>query len=313
MFLPTRIVHPYERVPYATYSLISVNVLIFVLTWGRLRGVVERFALDTQDFALHQLITGQFLHLGVIHLVGNMLFLAVYGRYVEERLGPLRYLAAYLFFGVVGAATYLAASEGVGAGASGAISGLMGFVMVVAPWAEVSVVFIFYYFVRPFHLAAFWLVGLWILFQVLRALRAGPWDDVAYSAHFGGFLAGCALGALLRNPVCKGTKWYVDPTPLEGGVEAVRRLRRSRGWLSRAEPAPTHEVVLRSIKEAPSQVALIKLLMVRCGMEPDAGRKRLDALLDGEPQSFVFPDAGSASAFAQEARQLGADSALKTP
>jgi len=131
--LPTEIVHPYQRVPYVTYGLLGLNVALHVLTLGSEEQELADFALSTSDFAIYQLLTHMFLHVGLVHLLGNMLFLWVYGRYVEERLGPARYAGAYLLFGLFSALFFCLFSRGSAVGASGAISGLMGFVLVGAP------------------------------------------------------------------------------------------------------------------------------------------------------------------------------------
>jgi membrane associated rhomboid family serine protease len=140
VLLPTRIAHRYERAPIVTNILAGANILVFVvggLLWNRLpRGL----ALDPQAFRPHRLITSAFLHLGFLHLLFNMLFLAVYGRHVEDRIGHLRYLGAYLLCAVGGGLGHRPSGDPRAAvGASGAISGMMGFVFVGAPWAEVEV------------------------------------------------------------------------------------------------------------------------------------------------------------------------------
>ncbi len=308
MFLPTKVLHPYERVHYVTYALLGANVAIWLLTLQDMEGALRNFALDTYDTAPHQLITSMFLHAGPAHLLGNMLFLVVYGRYVEERLGPLRFAGAYLLFGLVAGLFYLVFSQGLAVGASGAISGLMGFVLVGAPWAQVRVLFLFYFVGRFFNIEAFWMVGMWIGFQVLYAVYGS--DNVAYSAHFGGFFAGCGLAALMQSPICEGTDWWLDPSPPEGGVAAVNRLkhaRRTRSVMQRplAEEEPMHEVAFESLEDAPSAVAVIKLLMRRVGLGPEDAKRRLDAVRDDGPQHFAFADAPSAESFAEEARALG--------
>jgi membrane associated rhomboid family serine protease len=100
MLIPAEIEHPYERTAYATYALIGACVATFVLQFVLPDAVLAALALDPRAFAPHQLITSGFLHVGLLHLIGNLLFLGVYGRYVEDRLGPARFLGLYLACGV---------------------------------------------------------------------------------------------------------------------------------------------------------------------------------------------------------------------
>jgi len=121
------------------------------------------------------------------------------------------------------------------------------------------VLFILYVKYTTFEIDAFWWVGGWVAFQVLYAYYAP--GNVAYAGHFGGLLAGCALAALLRSPVCEGTNWWLDPAPPGGGAAAVKRLKHARTFRGpsgkRKEPVeePGFVVVLQSLEEAPSQVA----------------------------------------------------------
>jgi membrane associated rhomboid family serine protease len=299
VLLPVRIDHPYQRIPYVTNTLLGVAVGVFVLTLGRGDRVFPAFGLNTEDFRVYQPITYLFLHAGLFHLLGNVLFLAVYGRYVEERLGPWRYLVTYLGLGVVAGGVQALSTRGVGVGASGAISGLMGLVLVGAPWAQVRVVPIFGPHLRDsFTIAAFWLVGLWVVTQVVLAAKAPPWSRVGYDAHLSGVLAGGLLAFVLRSPRRKTSGWYLDPSPPGGGPESTRRLRSAR----RIGHAG---VVFHSLEGVSSPVAVIKLLMVRCDLEPEEAKRRLDEVREGRPQRFAFPDEAAAGAFEKDARDLG--------
>jgi membrane associated rhomboid family serine protease len=129
---------------------------------------------------------------------------------------------------LVAGLAYLAFAERPSVGASGAISGLMGYVLVAAPWVEVRVVIgIWFTYSRPYDLAAGWLLVPWILFQFVEG-SIGDASDVAVSAHIGGFAAGAAGAALMRSRLAEGTPWYIDPRPPAGGRAAVDRLRRAR-------------------------------------------------------------------------------------
>ena len=322
MLLPVRVAHTYQRTPVATWALLGINVGAFLLTLGTDFEETRPLVLDTHAFAPHQLLTSMFLHAGWLHLAGNMLFLWVYGRYVEERMGSLRYTAIYLTCGLVGSLCFAVFTGGSCVGASGAISGLLGFVLVGAPWAEVQVLILwgpYGTWTRPLNVAAFWLVGFWILFQVLMA--AASWgfiSGVAYSAHIGGCLAGAGFALVLRRPAFLGTGWYLDPSPPGGGPEATRRLRRARRATAVHAGEAQFHVEIRSLDGIPSRVAVIRLLMKRKDMEPAVADGLLKRVEGGEPESLTFADEEAAIRFAREARGLGVratflDSAPTTP
>jgi hypothetical protein len=137
-----------------------------------------------------------------------MLFLFVYGRYLEERLGWMRYLGLYLALGIGASLVYFVVSMGSkipALGASGAISGLMGVVLVAAPKAQVQVIWRFY----SFHLPAFLLLGVWLLEQF--AIGAMGDSGIAVSAHLGGFALGAIAAAVMRGPFLTNSGWHLDP------------------------------------------------------------------------------------------------------
>ena len=230
MFIPFAVEYSFERTAFVTIGLVAVNVLVALLA-GLPGGAVDAgYALVPGEFHLHQLITHAFLHAGFLHLLGNMLFLWVFGRYVEDRLGPLRFAAVYLAGAVLSGLAQLAfGGERPTVGASGAVAGLMGYVLVAAPWLEVRCTLLFGGNAsRVYDLAAGWLLIPWVLFQLMEA-ALGSWSDVAAAAHLGGFFFGAGAAAVMRSRYCVGTGWYIDPRPPPGGKAAVNRLRRARG------------------------------------------------------------------------------------
>lgn len=145
------------------------------------------------------LITSQFLHGGIAHLFGNMLFLWIFGDNIEDAMGHIRYFIFYLLCGILAGLCHVLSTFLFGQnplipslGASGAISGVLGAYILLHPGRGVHVWF--YLFVAT--LPAFIVVGIWFVFQILNGLgtlggqEAG---DVAYAAHIGGFIAGLVL------------------------------------------------------------------------------------------------------------------------
>jgi len=204
------------RMPIVNYALIVINILVFVFLQGM--GANEKFTyafstvpaeiLTGRDIATgplqptpvpvyFTLITSMFMHGGWAHLLGNMLFLWVFGDNLENRLGPGRYLIFYLVCGIIAslAHVFLAGADAIvpSLGASGAISGVMGGYLLLFPSRRVRV-----FMGRGItEVPAFVALGIWIVFQIISQMGVLGGDQggggVAYAAHIGGFIAGLAL------------------------------------------------------------------------------------------------------------------------
>lgn len=203
---PIRDHNPSGQTPYVTFTLIAINVLVFLWyftslsEWDTQRlflawGLVPARLMSGEG--LETVATSMFLHAGWMHLGGNMLFLWIFGDNLEEEMGHLGFLIFYL---VCGAAAGLAqALPDPGAltpmvGASGAIAGVMGGYLLLFPKARVDVLFIFIIFFRIFAIPAWIVLGIWLALQIFSGV-ATPTDagGVAYWAHVGGFVAGLVL------------------------------------------------------------------------------------------------------------------------
>ena len=144
------------------------------------------------------LITSQFLHGGLTHLIGNMLFLWIFGNNVEDKLGRVKFLIFYLTVGVLSGLTqwvFSAQSMIPGLGASGAIAGVMGAYILRFPRVSVNT-FIPPFFILP--IPAFAYLGIWFVQQALSSIAQpmGNQGGVAYWAHSGGFVFGAVLGVM---------------------------------------------------------------------------------------------------------------------
>ncbi len=141
-------------------------------------------------------LTSLFLHGGIIHIAGNLLFLWVFGRRVEDRLGRVAYAGFYLAAGVVAAAAHVVAGPNSTVpfiGASGAIAGVMGAYLVWFPQARINTLF-FVFVIIWFKVQARWILLAWFVLQFFTSPNSG----VAWVAHVGGFLFGMAVAWLLR-------------------------------------------------------------------------------------------------------------------
>jgi membrane associated rhomboid family serine protease len=149
------------------------------------------------------IFTSMFLHGGVLHLAGNMLYLWIFGNNIEDALGHVRFVLFYLVSGVAAALAMAfmdPASTMPMVGASGAISGVLGAYMLLYPRARVTVLVPLLIILYPFRLSAVWVVGAWFAMQLLSATISTPGSPgVAWWAHVGGFLAGMALTPFLKS------------------------------------------------------------------------------------------------------------------
>jgi membrane associated rhomboid family serine protease len=146
-----------------------------------------------------------FLHGGLFHIAGNMLYLWIFGNNVEDTLGHFRFLGFYLLAGVGAAVAQVVMSPESRipmVGASGAISGVLGAYLFLFPHATVLTLITFGFFIRFVHIPAVIVLGFWIVVQVLNGLisvgRVSDEGGVAWFAHIGGFVAGIVLLFLFR-------------------------------------------------------------------------------------------------------------------
>ncbi|MCV2873854.1 rhomboid family intramembrane serine protease [Defluviimonas sp. WL0050] len=204
---PIRDHNPSERTPYVVYALIAANAIAFLLQLpytGSERAMLGFWrdwamipAAVTQGGEVHGIFTSMFLHAGLMHLAGNMLFLWIFGDNMEDQLGHLGFLIFYLAGGVAAALAHIAsAPDSVvpTVGASGAIGAVLGGYLLLFPKARVDILIIFVVFFRVFTIPAFVMLGLWFAMQIFSGVST-PADGggVAYWAHAGGFIAGIAF------------------------------------------------------------------------------------------------------------------------
>jgi rhomboid family protein len=222
-----------RSVPLVTIGLIVVNVLVYlyevslgaggreaigpgaaealVLEFGatpcRLSGACA--ALDDFPGPVVTVFTSMFMHsLNPVHVVGNMLYLWIFGDNVEDTLGHGRFLALYLLAGVAAAITQTLSAPRSAVpmiGASGAVSGVLGAYVLLFPYATIVTVVGFAFFWRFVHIPAMAMIGFWVIMQLLfgyltvsASTRGAESGGVAWFAHIGGFLAGVVLLFLIR-------------------------------------------------------------------------------------------------------------------
>ncbi|MGB7297231.1 MAG: rhomboid family intramembrane serine protease [Candidatus Aminicenantales bacterium] len=209
MFIPLRDENPTRRFPVITILLIALNIGIFiyqvlspqglshhVVRMGVIPYEITHFRSLAEGIRLSPPLTlfaSMFIHGGLFHLLGNMLFLWVFGNNIEDHLGPLRFIPFYLVSGLGATFVQIIFSPNSRLpmiGASGAIAGVLGAYLVLYPAARVLTLVFLFFFIRIVAIPAAYVLGLWFVLQVLNVGLGG---GVAWFAHIGGFLVGFGL------------------------------------------------------------------------------------------------------------------------
>ncbi|MFT7509323.1 MAG: membrane associated rhomboid family serine protease, partial [Sulfitobacter sp.] len=241
MFFPIRDHNPSTRVPYVTYALLAANILIFVgyyglfsepralsdfyMTWGLVPAQLS------SGHGYHALITSMFLHGGIMHLIGNMLFLWIFGDNLEDQMGHSKFLGFYLLGGIGASLLQYATgplSQVPVIGASGAIAAVLGGYLLLFPRAKVDILMILVVYFRVFTVPAWVMLGLWFGMQLFNGVinLGATGGGVAYWAHAGGFI----VGLLLVLPIWArqgGTKFWARTDGHPDHPEAKYRLVKS--------------------------------------------------------------------------------------
>ncbi len=218
--IPLRDVIPSRTRPVVTITLIVVNVLVYLfqvsLSERAQEMFVYAFGLIPAQFSLVTMFTAMFVHAGIAHLVGNMLFLWIFGDNVEDRMGHVRFVFFYATCGVAAALAQVAINPGATVpmvGASGAVAGVMGAYLVLYPHSRVLMLFPFPVFL--FELPAIVFLGFWFLMQFLNGVDQLPVfqrneisGGVAFWAHVMGFVAGLVLVMFLKRPERTTVDWW---------------------------------------------------------------------------------------------------------
>jgi len=181
-----------RHTPWVNYSLIAANTVAFILTTQVLGPRwYEWLMLHPSLPQTHQFISYQFLHADWLHLVGNMIFLYIFGNHVEDRLGKLGYIAFYLAGGTLAGLGHCVLEVSPVVGASGAVTAVTGAFLAMFPLTEITL-FVFFFFIGAFQISSLYLIGFQVAIDFLMFLaRAG---GVAYLAHLTGYAMGFAVG-----------------------------------------------------------------------------------------------------------------------
>ncbi len=231
--IPYRDDNPTVNMPIATYILIGMNVIVWVVVQGlgqpeALYASFCHYALIPGDLlgtapegagfpvsstaycqlngsSMETLFTSMFMHGGWMHIIGNMLFLWVFGDNVEDVMGPFRFVFFYLLCGLAAAFAQIATDPSSAVpmvGASGAIGGVMGAYAMLFPKARVHLLVILIVYVTTISVPAVFMLGYWFLLQLISGVGTlgASGGGVAFWAHIGGFIAGVVLVFVFKDP-----------------------------------------------------------------------------------------------------------------
>ncbi|MEM8719931.1 MAG: rhomboid family intramembrane serine protease [Cyanobacteria bacterium P01_G01_bin.39] len=218
--IPLKDENPTYSTPIVVYALIAINVVVFLhqMTLGSgVPGFFQLYAVIPQELSasfagiptnqpvpeILTLITSQFLHGGLMHIGGNMLFLWTFGDNIEHDLGHAKFLLFYLVCGVLAGLThwFFGMQSGVPTvGASGAIAGVMGAYLIKYPQAKIVTLLPLFIIWTTVRIPALYFLGFWFLQQALSSVASLGMPEaggVAYWAHAGGFVFGAIIGPML--------------------------------------------------------------------------------------------------------------------
>lgn len=217
--MPWSVDVPQDRRPVVNWLVIVATVAVFCFQVPDLIQIAgqthhvrhqapeTRAEIDVPGITGHLMLTGwklrgligyMWLHDSLSHLLGNMLFLWIFGNAVCAKVGNIRYLLLYIIFGIVGGIAHLLFNSDPALGASGAVSGVVGMYLMFFFENEITCLFAFWFilpYVRWFDVSSIWIILLWLLWNVLGALFGH--SNIAHFAHLGGFVAGFGIAFVL--------------------------------------------------------------------------------------------------------------------
>jgi len=210
--IPFKDDNPTTIFPFVTIGLIVINTIVFILQIvspvdpiriAQAYGAIPHFLLTLKTSQpIHPILTvftSMFMHGGLFHLGGNMLYLWIFGNNIEDRLGHMRFIIFYVLCGIIAAYSH-AISEPISMipmiGASGAVSGILGAYLLLFPRARVHTLLFLGFFVQVVRLPAVFVIGFWIVIQFINGLISkgvAAQEGVAWFAHIGGFIFGILM------------------------------------------------------------------------------------------------------------------------
>jgi len=221
--IPIRTDRRLQHTPWVNYTIIAANAFVFIVLQRVYSGSVHHYVLHPEQPQLHQFFSSMFMHAGWLHLIGNMIFLWVFGNAVNDMLGHVGYLAFYLAGGIVAGIGHALLGGGASAwGASGAIAAVTGAFFVLFPRVRVTVLFILY-FIIPMEIPSWVFMLLQLIWNLGFAAAPQGGGNIAYVAHLSGYFFGIGLAAGLMA-------LKVLPSEPYNLLNLIRQWRRRSGY-----------------------------------------------------------------------------------
>jgi membrane associated rhomboid family serine protease len=290
--IPVGMNYQTRRLPIVTFTLIGLNVLVylvslvFTLSQGKDAAlwIYEHLWLIPADSAWHTYLTSMFVHAGFFHLLGNMLYLFLFGCCVEDIIGRWRFATLYLLSGLVAELAYIAGtpehflSEIPMGGASGAISACMGAYLLLRARVKIDFKYFALIFFRvfsgDFSMAAWIVITFWFLkdvfFAVLSYYVSEGGGGVAFGAHVGGFLAGMGMIGLHKLLPPQGEGKKTKHGPMRVTVRKATPVAAARVPAAMETEQPTLFVYQGETQYGPYNLFQIQQMMADGSVTPEA-------------------------------------------
>ena len=293
MFIPIRTDYRMRRRPWVNYGLIAANVVIFMMGY---HGMTQQGMAKVNSLLLHpnspelgQFFSSMFLHGGWMHLIGNMLFLWVFGNAINDRFGHVGYLMFYLAGGVLAGVGYIALSGRAPVlGASGAISAVTGAYLVLFPRVRVTLL-IWFYFVTFVDISSLYFLAFQFVWNMVLSVPdvvgpQGGGGGVAYVAHSSGYVFGIAISAAMLALRALPR----EPYDLLNLIQSHSRRKRYRRMVSQGfDPfgrgptaAPPQHVASRTVSTESPDTIPARQMELRRQISADCSRNDLAAASD---------------------------------
>lgn len=262
MFIPYRVDVPFDRRPVMNWIILLAIVVVFALQILEIAnaitqnpdapvspasGAMEPYMLH--GWSLRGLVGYMWLHGDLFHLLGNMLFLWLFGNAVCSKLGSGLYLPTYLALGLFAGLCHLIFSDSPVLGASGAINGIVGMYLIFFPENDISCFFWLLWYPVRFSLSSYWMILLWFALDIIGLLRGS--GGVAYVAHVSGFLAGFALAIVMLKTglaeMQRDEKTLLELLGIDGRPRRRDLPHWQTDWQKQPEPEPAPPPVVPTI------------------------------------------------------------------
>jgi membrane associated rhomboid family serine protease len=283
MLLPVRVETEIEKPALFTYLLIGANIVVFFsihfLPQALREAAYYDYGFVPEQITAFSIITSAFIHGSWLHIIGNMYYLWLFGRAVEQRVGRPTFMLLYFSSAVAGALIQAALTPAYlgdipGIGASAAISGVLGAFLILYPWEKIFCLYFSFTmrYATTITLSSIWVLGSWFVFQLIEGLwfsSATAENFVAYWAHAGGFIFGAGAAAV--------TKYFADLSAMLGRRATTLSLEKCSDMIHEGRVVEAEEKLISALEDQPDDPLILGELarIELAGGDKSAARKLL--------------------------------------